>query len=224
MLNGLAEQINFIALLLNANFDRLVLGRGMLKDTLDYYNENAKKYFKETVDVNFSETQNRFLKYLQRGDLILDFGCGSGRDSKYFLDQGYKVEAIDGSIDLCKLASEYTGIRVRHMHFQDLDKENIYNGVWACSSILHLKKSELVAVMEKIALSLKSEGVLYASFKYGDFQGEKNGRYFTYLDENSLEILLNEVKLFSIEEKWVSNDVRPDRITEKWLNIILRKI
>lgn len=36
---------------------------------------------------------------------MLDFGCGSGRDTKYFLTRGCQVDAIDGSLGLCKPAS-----------------------------------------------------------------------------------------------------------------------
>ena len=83
--------------------------------TLDYYNKNAKKFISGTISVDFGIVQNRFLDKLHPGAEILDYGCGSGRDTKYFLEQGYKVTAIDGSQELCKLASEYTGIPVKHI-------------------------------------------------------------------------------------------------------------
>ena len=72
--------------------------------TLEYYNRNAADFTAGTLNVDFQENQNRFLKMLNRGDLILDFGCGSGRDTKYFLEHGMRVEAIDGSIELCRIA------------------------------------------------------------------------------------------------------------------------
>ena len=55
--------------------------------TLDYYNQNAQSFATGTVSVDFHETQDRFLKLLDKGSLVLDFGCGSGRDTKYFLEQ-----------------------------------------------------------------------------------------------------------------------------------------
>ncbi len=100
--------------------------------TLDYYNKNAKKFITGTISVDFGIVQNRFLDKLHSGAEILDYGCGSGRDTKYFLEQGCKVTAIDGSQELCKLASEYTGIPVKHMLFQDLDEKEAYDGIWAC--------------------------------------------------------------------------------------------
>ena len=104
--------------------------------TLDYYNQNAKKFVTGTISVDFGTLQNHFLNKLPPGAEILDYGCGSDRDTKYFLNQGYKVTAIDGSQELCKLVSEYTGIPVKHMLFRDLDEKEVYDGIWACSSKL----------------------------------------------------------------------------------------
>ena len=105
----------------------------------------------------------------------MDFGCGYGRDTKYFLNRGFQTEATDGSAELVKIASEYTGIQVKQMLFQELDENNIYDGIWACSSILHLTRGELTDVLKKIAGALVSRGVVYTSFKYGT---EETADYF----------------------------------------------
>lgn len=103
--------------------------------TLKYYNENATSFSATTQIVDFSTTQDKFLALLQPNAYILDFGCGSGRDTKYFMEHGYRVEATDGSEELCKLASTYTGVSVKYMLFQELDEQKKYDGIWACSSI-----------------------------------------------------------------------------------------
>ena len=195
-----------------------------LNRTIDYYNENAKDFVQGTISVDFTKVQHKFIDKLEKGDYILDFGCGSGRDTKYFIDNGFKVDAIDGSEELCKLASDYTGINVKHMYFQQLSDIDKYNGIWACSSILHLKYEELVRVIEKMNLALKQNGIIYTSFKYGDFEGERNGRYFTDMTEISFKKLIENIKDLEIEEYWITSDVRPGRGEEKWLNLILRKI
>lgn len=79
----------------------------------------------------------------------MDFGCGSGRDTRYFLDQGYQVEAVDGSKEMCRLAARYTGMEVRHMFFQELSEKKKYDGIWACSFILDLPLQELAVFMQK---------------------------------------------------------------------------
>lgn len=196
----------------------------MENNTLKYYDENAHDFIVNTVSVDFTATQDKFLHFLQPKSHILDFGCGSGRDSKYFLKHGFKVTAIDGSSKLCKFASAFTGIKVKQMYFQNLDAFEVYDGVWACASILHLDYNELQDVLYKINRALKTQGFFYTSFKYGDFSGERNGRYFTDLNEQKLSLLLADFPNFVLQESWLTQDVRPNREEEKWLNIILRKI
>lgn len=195
----------------------------MTNKTLDYYNQNAESFIQGTVSVDFKETQDKFLQSLT-GKTILDFGCGSGRDTKYFIESGYAVTAIDGSEELCKSASAYTGIQVKHMLFQDLNEVDCYDGIWACSSILHLPKEELKIVSQKMSRALKQNGIIYTSFKYGNFEGERNGRYFTDFTLDGFKDFISDVKDIAIEEYWITGDVRPGREEEKWLNLILRKI
>lgn len=191
--------------------------------TLDYYNQNADTFFSGTVSVDFTQTQDKFLNYLNVGDSILDFGCGSGRDTKYFLEAGMKVDAIDGSEEMCRIASEYTGIEVQQMLFQELDAHDKYNGIWACASILHLPKNELKSVLQKMAIALKKYGIIYASFKYGEFEGERNGRYFTDFTMETFQTFIQDIEGLQIKADWMTGDVRPGRGEERWLNLILQK-
>lgn len=191
--------------------------------TLEYYNKNAASFAETTIGVDFYETQKHFQSLLPEQGYILDFGCGSGRDTKYFLGQNFQVDATDGSKELCHIASEYTGIKVRKMLFEELEEKEKYDGIWACSSILHLPKNELKAVFGKMARALKRNGVLYTSFKYGVFEGERNGRYFTDFTENTFHEFIQDIENVKLKEEWVSGDVRPGRGEEKWLNLILQK-
>ena len=195
----------------------------MKNKTLDYYNQNVTTFIADTISVDLKDTQNKFINALP-GDKILDLGCGSGRDTKYFLEIGLNVTAVDGSEELCKRASDYLGIPVYHMLFQELDLEDEYNGIWACSSILHLPKDELRTVFYKMVTALKSSGVIYTSFKYGEFEGERNGRYFTDFTIELFSEFIKNIPDLKIEEQWITEDVRPGRRDEKWLNLLLRKM
>ena len=191
--------------------------------TIEYYNQYAARYLKDTVGVEFTEIQNAFLNLLPKGALILDFGCGSGRDSLEFLKRGYQVEATDGSEEMCWAAAELTGLAVRQMLFQELDEQEKYDGICACSSILHLPKPELRDVLEKMTAALKIHGIIYTSFKYGTFEGERNGRYFTDFTEETFSEFIKGMAGLTVEKMWITDDVRPGRGEEKWLNMILRK-
>lgn len=196
----------------------------MRNNTLNYYNTNANSFVSSTLSVDLSQTQDKFLLLLPPAASILDFGCGSGRDTKYFLDAGMQVDATDGSEELCRLASEYTGIPVRQMLFEELDAKEQYDGIWACSSILHLPKDVLKDVLKKMIVALKENGIIYTSFKYGMFEGERNGRFFTDFTEEAFQEFVSDVNEIKIEESWITGDVRPGRGDERWLNLILRKI
>ena len=192
--------------------------------TMTYYNQNAPPFISNTRDIDFRPTQERFLSCLPPSAKILDFGCGSGRDTKYFLEHGFSVDAIDGSETLCRLASEYTGIPVRQMLFQELDSPDTYDGIWACASILHLPVTELTDVFHKMTAALHDSGILYTSFKLGRFRGQRNGRYFTDFDETYFREFIKQFPELTICELWITADARPERSEEKWLNTILKKM
>ncbi|MCI8797410.1 MAG: class I SAM-dependent methyltransferase [Dorea sp.] len=191
--------------------------------TINYYNSNAKEFVSGTVSVDFESIQKKFTDRLPEKSVILDFGCGSGRDTKYFISEGYQVDAVDGSIELCRLAREYTGIEVENIFFDELAQVEKYDGIWACSSILHLPLDDLAEVMSKMIIALKDNGIIYASFKYGTFAGERNGRYFIDMTEDSFAEFIKRFENVLIEEQWITSDVRPERGEEKWFNLILRK-
>ena len=111
-----------------------------------------------------------------------------------------RVDAADGSAELCRMATELTGIQVKQMLFEELSTVEQYDGIWACASILHLPRKELGGILQKISDALKPGSVLYSSFKYGDFGGIRRGRYFPDLTEDSLAGLMAEVPSLQIVE------------------------
>lgn len=191
--------------------------------TIDYYENAATDYYSSTVDVDMKPQYSMFEKYLYEGARILDCGCGSGRDSKHFLDSGYSVTAVDGSASMCKMASDLTGLEVFNIVFQDIDFDNEFDGVWACASLLHVPSDEIALVLKRVNKALASNGILYVSFKYGEYEGERNGRFYLDLTEDTLRKILDEVGGFDIKEIFVSDDVRPEKENVQWLNAILIK-
>lgn len=77
--------------------------------------------------------------------------------------------------------------------------------------------------MKKLAAALKEKGVFYVSFKYGTFLGERNGCFFTDMDESSFDALLEDIPELAIDREYITEDVRPGRKAEKWLNAFLKK-
>ncbi|MGX9460965.1 class I SAM-dependent DNA methyltransferase [Shewanella sp. A14] len=191
--------------------------------TIEFYDANSQAFFDSTVNVNVSELYHPFIQHLQIGSRVLDAGCGSGRDSKAFINMGYKVTSIDASVELAKAATAYSGQKVHVCQFAQIDTlQQHFDGIWACASLLHVSEASLPETFTALADSLVENGVFYCSFKHGDQERNHKGRFFTDANETRLEQWLKQTHL-TILRTWITTDVRPGRDNEQWLNAILIK-
>ncbi len=191
--------------------------------SVKYYNENSESFFYETLKADMTYMYQKFLENLtKKSGKILDLGCGSGRDSKYFKSLGFQVISIDASEELAKKASKYIEQDVIIGDMRDIEYEDEFIGVWACASILHLEIKDIEIVFRKIFKSLEKGGIFYASFKYGDENYIKNGRKFINFTEEKFFNLFPQYRENCIEI-FKTFDVREGRESESWFNIILKK-
>lgn len=193
-------------------------------NTLDYYNKNSEEYFNSTLNVDMTNTYKEFLKLVPEGGKILDLGCGSGRDSMNFMKLGYEVTAVDGSKELAKKASVLLGKEVIVNTFEELELKEKFHGIWACASLLHIKREDLKIVLNNLYNNLEDNGVFYMSFKYGEkeYVDDKN-RYFNCFTDESIIGFINENTKFNILDLYITED-KLGRVNEvKWLNLICNK-
>ena len=188
--------------------------------TMNYYNKHAKEYINNTKDVNTKEYYDIFESYLKLQDKILDVGFGSGRDSLYFVNKGYEVISIDPIKEFCDNGKDIGLDNVYQLSIEDINYVNEFDGIWACASLLHLKSNKLVDVFNKCYKALNDKGVMYVSFKYGDFEGVIDDRYFTYLTKESFANIINQTN-FKIDKLWITEDKLNRDV--KWLNAVLKK-
>jgi superfamily II DNA or RNA helicase/SAM-dependent methyltransferase/SOS-response transcriptional repressor LexA len=191
-----------------------------MNSSVDYYNVNAACFFSDTVAVDMSSLRTRFLGKISNGGHILDAGCGSGRDTKAFLELGYRVTAFDAADELAALAAEHTGITVQVRSFEDIHEHGRYDGIWACASLLHLSEREIPAAIERCWNALKPGGAFYLSFKLGRGTRVQGSRHFTDTSEAELRTWCASLPEVHDIECWVTADQRPGR-TEQWLNALL---
>jgi len=192
--------------------------------TIEYYERSAAQFAQETFALNMEALYKPFLARLPRGGRILDAGCGSGRDAAHFASLGYQVAAFDASPAMVVEARKRTGLDVRCLTFQEIDFNEVFDGVWACASLLHVPHEEMPGVLRRLAAVLRHGGVLYVSYKHGE--GERRdeaGRLFTDYTETRFEGLLSRVPELSLDQMWVSGDVRPGRKMDRWLNALLTR-
>lgn len=193
--------------------------------TIPFYDEHGKRFFDRTINADIAHLYEMFLKYLPKDAYILDAGCGSGRDTKYFLEQGFKVSAFDGSATMATLASEYTGLEVKQMLFKDMSFEAEFDAIWANATLLHVPFKELPAIFEKFIVVLKKGGIFLATFKAG--KGEiinHDGRLFIFFNEKGLKDFVAQVESLELLELNMSEDSRDEHKGEYWLNLVTRKL
>ena len=193
-------------------------------NTLDYYNKNSEEYFNSTLNVDMTNTYKPFLKLVPKDGKILDLGCGSGRDSMNFMKLGYEVTSVDGAKELAKRASVLLGKEVIVSTFEELELKEKFHGIWACASLLHIKREDLKIVLNNLYNNLDDKGVFYMSFKYGEkeYVDDKN-RYFNCFTDESIISFINENTKYNILGLYITED-KLGRVNEvKWLNLICNK-
>lgn len=196
-----------------------------INDTLKYYDDNIESYKEQWLN-DFSKNYNFeipdiFLSYLSENSHILDLGCGTGRDSKYFIDRGYQVTSIDGSYEMCNIARSLLKKEVEQINFLDIDYKEQFDGVFACASLLHLDNEDLIIVLKKISSALKQKGILYTCFKYGDSTRVDKGRFYNDMNEEKFLDLIKNIENLKILKSWISEQYKSDT---KFLNYIIKKV
>ena len=187
--------------------------------TKEYYSNNYQEYIEKTFNKNMTDIYERFLRGLKEGSTILDIGFGSGRDSLYFKNSGYNVTSIDPIKEFCDHAKEIGLDNVINTDLKNFNSSTKFDAIWACASLLHLNEKELINALKKIDKMMDKNGRTYASFKYGEYSGIRDLRYFQDQTEESITKLLKNTNLV-VKEMWFSEDLDNDT---KWLNVILIK-
>lgn len=190
-------------------------------DTFAWYSMHAEDFATQTARADLRSFHDRFLRYVRPYGRILDAGCGVGRDTVAFADRGYEVVAFDASEELVSLARGHVGPRatVHQMLFEDVAWKGEFDGIWACASLLHVPLASFTGVVSRLAGALRPDGAFYMSFKLGEGERVNGGRLFVDHTEESLRCAVQTVPL-ALVETWLSEDVRPGRHGERWLNAI----
>lgn len=195
-------------------------------DSIDYYNRYAVPYYEETVDASMEEVMKPFVELLSEESEnaeVLDLGCGSGRDTLLLEEYGFYVTPMDGSEEMCKLAEVNTDKEVLQMTYDEMEFDDVFDGIWACASLIHLTEDEMRKVMKKLVQALKENGVLYFSVHRGDRDGIYHGCYFHDYNRRELQSLMEEYPELEVVDIWTTQDVRSEKSDKLWLNVLARK-
>jgi mutator protein MutT len=199
-----------------------IQNKAITEENLLFYQLNADTYIEETIHLNMDEIRGEFINLLPRGGHILDLGCGSGRDSRVFLDHGFIVTATDASEEIAAITGKFLDKTILVQKAQELSEKEKYDGIWACASLLHIPKSEMLNTFRAITAALKPQGIWYMSFKQGNGQRwDDRGRFFNDYSVQTLTRLLNKIariEILDIYEKTAAGAYGD----ECWLNVFLK--
>ena len=194
-----------------------------MNSTIQYYNEHAEEYFKETIDINIEDFRKKFISLLPKNAKIIDIGCGSGRDVKAFSEMGYNAIGLDIAENLSATAKQHLNIDIIYENMINWKSSEPFDGMWCCGSLLHLHDDELQSFLQNLKYNLKQDGIIFVSVKEGIPTGiNKDGRYFHNYTQNEICDILNKAGLEIIDIE-ITKDLLK-RYNFQWLCIFARRI
>jgi SAM-dependent methyltransferase len=193
--------------------------------TLGHYDQHAESFWRGTKEHDVSQNRSALLQHLRGAPpfRILDFGCGPGRDLKYFNDLGHEAIGLEGARNFVEHARSYSGCEVWQQDFLNLNlPARFFDGIFANASLFHVPSQELPRVLSGLWTALKNEGVLFSSNPRGENQeGWSGERYGVYYDWQRWKELLTAARFAEITHYY-----RPEglaREQQPWLASVWRK-
>ena len=114
--------------------------------TIAEYDRMAEAYRRGTADHDVSQNIAALLEAIEgeAPHVILDLGCGPGRDLRRFTELGHEAVGLDGSGELVAIARAETACEVLHQDFLALDLPRArFDGIFANASLFHVPSREL---------------------------------------------------------------------------------
>ena len=193
--------------------------------TLAEYDRIAAAYRRGTADHDVSQNIAALLDEIEgeAPHVILDLGCGPGRDLRRFAELGHEAVGLDGVAAFVAMARAATGCEVLHQDFLTLDLPPArFDGIFANASLFHVPSSQLGRVLRELAASLKPGGVLFCSNPRGrNEEGWAGGRYGCFHDLETWRAYV-EAAGFRELRHYYRPPGRP-RAQQPWLATVWRK-
>jgi SAM-dependent methyltransferase len=193
--------------------------------TLQSYEARAGDFWEGTKDHDVSQNVNALLAHIAVPPpfVILDFGCGPGRDLKTFTTLGHLAIGLEGAAPFAEKARTYSRCEVWRQDFLKLHLPPAhFDGVFANASLFHVPRSELPRVLLELHGTLKPGGVLFSSNPRGqNEEGWSRGRYGVYHDLESWRSYMSGAGFTELEHYY-----RPPglpREQQPWLASVWRK-
>ncbi|NMC35889.1 class I SAM-dependent methyltransferase [Candidatus Beckwithbacteria bacterium] len=189
-----------------------------MSDLQQEYNQYAQQYNQshQILNPDFEKILRKFISILPKDSLVLDLGCGNGRDMKFLFQNNIKVEGYDFSEEMIKIAKK--NVPQANFSLKDIEKDLFpkqkYDGIIANCSLLHFPKNKISKIFAKIHQTIKKNGIFLVRFKAGSGEHEleieinqqKIKRFFAFYSKKELKHLLE--KKFKVLEIFTNQGKR----------------
>ena len=164
------------------------------KETLTVYAQKASDYVELTQGIAEKDPLlKRFLEGVPAGGHLLDLGCGPGAYAGVMADQGFRVTATDAVPEMIEIAKAFRGVDARVATFDEIDEEDLYDGIWSNFSLLHAPRADMPKHLAALKRALRPGGLFHIALKSGDGEMRDSlGRRYAYFQMEELEALLEE--------------------------------
>ena len=126
--------------------------------TVRHYNQHAEDYREGTRDHDVRQNIDALLRHIagEPPFILLDFGCGPGRDLTAFARLGHLAIGTDGAARFLHMAGNDSGCEVWQQDFLKLDLPDArFDGVFSNASLFHIPGQELPRVLRQLHATLK---------------------------------------------------------------------
>jgi tellurite methyltransferase len=162
------------------------------------------------------------------GKRALDLGCGAGRDTRYLLQQGFQVTAMDADANAMPILATFPQERLRAVQssFVDFAFEH-YDLINAHFSLPFLPREQFYAVFEKVQQALNPGGIFVGQFfgVHDQWNTPERAGTITFLTREEALQALEGLEVIEFEEEDVDSVVA-DGSPKHWhvFHIIARQL
>lgn len=174
----------------------------MDKQTLEYYQNNAKEIFKRYESTTSGIDQYFSIAFPPKSK-ILDIGAGSGRDMIKLSEQGYEVSGIETCEELIDLALKYhpkLSGKIFKGSLPDLDERlnGKFDGILCSAVLMHIPKNQLFDTAFSLKRVLKPGSFLLVSIpkegpKTNSQSKDMEGRLYIQYSPDYLQLLFERI-------------------------------
>lgn len=186
----------------------------------EFYHKKAGAYIAETLSLDPSHYLTPFTDMLKSNDLVVDIGCGSGRDLLWLKKKGFDPIGIERSPAMATFARGYSGCPVIEADFQSFDFSKLpSNGILFSASLVHTPHNQIESIIKNAMTSVSGPGFMYISLKEGDgIKISHDGRRFYLWKTEALQKLFKRLGLTTITIEKSRSEKAPGDI---WLSCTL---